>query len=686
MMIKLGALVTLGKSERDMFRIHNNGTPTPLGYSQFIEQGETITNFALYSSVADAVELCLFAEGKKEQRFAMVKTDNVWHLALAGVTFGVQYAFRISAENDRTLANPNKLMLDPYAKGVVGKPDLSSAEVRSIFQLNDPRDNAEVAPKGLIINTEFDWKNDKAPNTPWSQTIVYEMHVKGFSQLQTALPETLRGTYAGLAHPHSLAYLKELGITAVELLPINYYVNEPHLQEKGLQDYWGYNPLAMFAVEPKYCSQANSENPLYEFKSMVKALHEAGIEVILDVVFNHTAESEKTFPTFSQRGIDDRTYYWQNEQGEYINWTGCGNMLNLSNDVTRKWVVDCLRYWVEESHVDGFRFDLGTVLGRESPDFNHYAKLFDDIAQEPSLQQVKFISEPWDIGHYGYQLGNFPHYFTEWNDRFRDDMTRFWLWKSGEVGAFAERFAGSGDLFKLETRPPHTTLNFITAHDGFTLRDLTSYNHKHNEANGEENRDGRNENYSYNHGIEGSQLDLNDEYQSAVENQRILAQSSLLATLLLANGTPMLLAGDEFANTQLGNNNTYCQDNEIAWLRWQDFNQELFDLTKQLIVVRKQIQSLCRDAWWSDDNVSWLNIGGEPMQVGDWHNRERKALQVVLDQQWLLLVNAKAEPQSFILPSTVNEQWKAVAGTTNLTIQQHQVEISGMAFCVLRKY
>ena len=510
-----------------MFRIHNNGTPTPLGYSQFIEQGETITNFALYSSVADAVELCLFAEGKKEQRFAMVKTDNVWHLALEGVTFGVQYAFRISAENDRTLANPNKLMLDPYAKGVVGKPDLSSTEVRSIFQLNDPRDNAEVAPKGLIINTEFDWKNDKAPNTPWSQTIVYEMHVKGFSQLQTALPETLRGTYAGLAHPHSLAYLKELGITAVELLPINYYVNEPHLQEKGLQDYWGYNPLAMFAVEPKYCSQANSENPLHEFKSMVKALHEAGIEVILDVVFNHTAESEKTFPTFSQRGIDGRTYYWQNEQGEYINWTGCGNMLNLSNDVTRKWVVDCLRYWVEECHVDGFRFDLGTVLGRESPDFNRYAKLFDDIAQEPSLQQVKFISEPWDIGHYGYQLGNFPHYFTEWNDRFRDDMTRFWLWKSGEVGAFAERFAGSGDLFKRGTRPPHTTLNFITAHDGFTLRDLTSYNHKHNEANGEENRDGRNENYSYNHGIEGSQLDLNDEYQSAVENQRILIHSDI---------------------------------------------------------------------------------------------------------------------------------------------------------------
>ena len=666
-----------------MIAVKNQGKAYPFGYSQYEENGEQITNFALYSSVADAVELCLFENGKKEQRFAMHRSEHVWHITLSGVTQGTQYGFRITAENDRTLANPNKLMLDPYAKAVVGKPDLSSPEVRSIFQLNDPRDNAEFAPKGQIIETAFDWQNDKAPKTPWAETIIYELSVKGFSQLRIDLPEKLRGTYAGLAQPQSVAYLKALGVTAVELLPINYHVNEPHLQEKGLQNYWGYNPLAMFAVEPKYCSEANHENPLYEFKSIVKALHEAGIEVILDVVFNHTAESEKPFPTFSQRGIDDRTYYWQNEQGEYINWTGCGNMLNLANDITRKWVVDCLRYWVEECHVDGFRFDLGTVLGRESPDFNPHAKLFDDIAQTPSLQQVKFISEPWDIGHYGYQLGRFPHYFAEWNDRFRDDMCRFWLWKSGEVGAFAERFAGSSDLFKRETRLPHTTLNFITAHDGFTLRDLVSYNHKHNEANGEDNRDGRNENYSYNHGIEGSQLDRNDEFQSAVENQRVLAQSGLLASLLLGNGTPMLLAGDEFGNTQFGNNNAYCQDNEITWLKWQDFNQELFDLTKQLIATRKQIQSLQRDVWWSDENVTWLNIEGKSMQVEDWHHRESKALQVVLDQRWLFLINAKAEPQSFTLPNEINGQWKARAGTTNLTIQQQQVEVGGMAFCVL---
>ncbi len=668
-----------------MVAVKNQGKAYPFGYSQHEENGEQITNFALYSSVADAVELCLFENGKKEQRFAMHRSEHVWHIALSGVANGMQYGFRITAENDRTLANPNKLMLDPYAKAVVGKPDLSSPEVRSIFQLNDPRDNAEFAPKGQIIETAFDWQNDKAPKTPWAETLIYELSVKGFSQLRAELPEKLRGTYAGLAQPQSVAYLKELGVTAVELLPINYHVNEPHLQEKGLQNYWGYNPLAMFAVEPKYCSEANHGNPLYEFKSMVKALHETGIEVILDVVFNHTAESEKPFPTFSQRGIDDQTYYWQNEQGEYLNWTGCGNMLNLSNDITRKWVVDCLRYWVEECHVDGFRFDLGTVLGRESPDFNPHAKLFDDIAQTPSLQQVKFISEPWDIGHYGYQLGRFPHYFAEWNDRFRDDMCRFWLWKSGEVGAFAERFAGSSDLFKREARLPHTTLNFITAHDGFTLRDLVSYNHKHNEANGEDNRDGRNENYSYNHGIEGSQLDLNDEHQSAVENQRVLAQSGLLASLLLGNGTPMLLAGDEFGNTQFGNNNAYCQDNEITWLKWQDFNQELFDLTKQLIATRKQIQSLQRDVWWSDENVTWLNIEGESMRTEDWHNRESKALQVVLDQQWLFLINAKAEPQSFMLPVAFDGHWKAVAGTTNLTEQQRQVDVGGMAFCVLKK-
>jgi len=658
-----------------MFSIYNNGKPSPMGYSQTLENGLKISNFALFSSAADAIELCLFRDGK-ESRFAMSRTDDIWHVAIEGVELNDEYAFRITGKNDRTLANPQKLMLDPYAKAVTHKPDLSSSEARSIFLLNDGRDNADVAPKGRIIDEHFYWSGDCKPSIPWAQTIVYELNVKGFSQLNSRIPEHIRGTYAALAHPENIAYFKSLGITSLELLPVNFFIDEPHLQEKGLRNYWGYNPLAMFALEPSYA--ADQKQPLNEFKRMVKALHQAGIEVILDVVFNHTAESEKTFPTFCQRGIDDKTYYWQNKHGDYINWTGCGNMLNLANDVTRKWVLDCLRYWVTECHVDGFRFDLATVLGRETPDFNPNAQLFAEMEQDDVLQQIKLIAEPWDIGHYGYQVGYFPAYFSQWNDRFRDDMCRFWLWQSGEVGAFAERFAGSSDIFNREGRLPHASLNFITAHDGFTLRDLVSYNHKHNEANGEENRDGRNENYSYNHGIEGSQLDLADEWQSAVENNRVLSEKGLLGSLLLANGVPMLLAGDEFGNSQYGNNNAYCQDNEITWLKWDDFNQTLFDFTKQTIVLRKKIQSLQQDAWWSDENVAWLNCGGNPMTLDDWHNRERKALQVMLDGRYLFLINAKTEPQSFYLPKG---KWKKIAETENSVIQQ--CDVSGIAFEVL---
>ena len=655
-----------------MFTIYNNGKPVPMGYSIFTENGVNVTNFALFSAAASGVELCLF-DGDKETRFPMVCTNNVWHLAVAGVSVGTEYGFRIHGEH----ANPNKLMLDPYAKAVNGKPDLTTEESRSWFLINDHRDNAHIAPRAVIISEDFDWENETAPNTPWAETIVYELHVKGFSQLNDKIPAEFRGTYAGLSHPINLAYLKELGVTAVELLPVNFHINEPHLQARGLQNYWGYNPLAMFTVEPKY---AATNNPLAEFKAMVKAFHKVGIEVILDVVFNHSAESEQTYPTFCQRGIDDQTYYWRNDQGRYINWTGCGNMLNLSSDVGRKWVVDCLCYWAEQCHVDGFRFDLATVLGRDTPDFNAQAQLFTDIKNEPSLQNIKLIAEPWDIGHYGYQVGNFPNYFAEWNDRFRDDLCRFWLWKSGEIGAFAERFAGSSDLFKKNDRLPHTTLNFITAHDGFVMQDLVSYNQKHNEANGEENRDGRNENYSYNHGVEGSTECLSESQKSAVENNRTFAQIGLLMSLLLANGTPMLLAGDEFGNTQYGNNNAYCQDNEITWLKWANFNKELFELTKQTIAARKQIGSLNRNQWWSDDNVQWLNIHGNQMTVDDWQNQQTKALQVVLDKHCLLLINAKAEGQVFHLP---DGKWTPQIGTHNLTLDAQQAELSSMGFCML---
>ena len=435
----------------------------------------------------------------------------------------------------------------------------------------------------------------------------------------------------------------------------------------------------MFAVESRY---AVTNNPLNELKAMVKALHKGGIEVILDVVFNHTAEGEEDYPTFSQRGIDDRSYYWQDEYGNYLNWTGCGNLLNLSGEHTRRWVVDCLKYWVKECHVDGFRFDLATALGRDSPGYNPQAQLFQDIINEPTLKNTKLISEPWDIGPFGYQLGNFPMYFAEWNDRYRDDMCRFWLWKSGELGAFAERFAGSSDLFKRGARRPHTTVNFITAHDGFTLRDLVSYNNKHNEANGEWNRDGRNENYSYNHGIEGDSHTLEPEYQSAVEKSRIFSSKALLSSLLLSNGTPMLLAGDEFGNTQFGNNNAYCQDNQISWLKWNEFNREVYDNVKQTIVWRKRIQSLINDQWWTDANVRWLTVNAEQMNNNDWHNRDIKAMQVMLDEQWLLLINAKAELQIFSLPEG---KWMMPEGIYgNNQIWEKTIEVADLSLCLLQ--
>lgn len=649
------------------------GVPYPLGCTVRIEKQRKGLNFSLFSSKASRVELCLFDEHERETRFELTqKTEDIWHIWLSDIAQGTRYGYRVYGEDP--WFNPQKLLLDPYAKVVEGKPDLSSAEKQAWFELSDWRDNAAVAPKAKIEIAAFDWEADRFPDVSWANTIIYELHVKGFSQLQTTLPKEIRGTYAGLAHPTSIAYLQNLGITTVELLPINYFVDEPHLQQKQLQNYWGYNPLAMFAVEPKYWSGKAGSSPLNEFKTMVKALHQVGIEVILDVVFNHTAESEQGYPTFSQRGIDDDYYYWKDAQGRYLNWTGCGNMLNLSQPMSRKWVLDCLCYWVEECHVDGFRFDLATVLGRETPNYHVQAQLFHDIATEPRLQGRKFIAEPWDIGEYGYQVGNFPDYFAEWNDRFRDDISRFWLWQSGELGAFAERFAGSSDLYQRDSRKPHHSVNFITAHDGFTLHDAVSYNEKHNWANGEENRDGRNENYSYNHGIEGT-----DGLSEQVKCGRFFSRIALLRSLLLANGTPMLLAGDEFGNTQWGNNNAYCQDNEMAWLKWDEFDQALFEVVKQTIALRKKICSLSRDQWWSAENVQWLDTQGLPMTVAQWQNPDLKAMQIVLDNQWLFLINAKASLQTFFLP---DGQWETIDG---VHLNENQYSVDLLAFSVLRK-
>lgn len=634
--------------------------------------------FALYSAQAERVELCLFDELGNERRVEMAKAESTphsWQAWLTDVTEGTQYGYRLYGEG----CNPQKLMLDPYAKFVVGKPNLSCAESCEWFLLNDDRNNGAYAPKGVIKqNEEFDWQQDQSPQIAWGKTIVYELHVKGFSQLKTDLPEQIRGSYAALAHPNSIAYLQDLGVTTIELLPVNYAINEPHLQQKGLHNYWGYNPLAMFALEPNY---AATDNPELEFKHMVRALHQAGIEVILDVVFNHSAESEKYYPTFSQRGIDEQSYYWQDQQGNYLNWTGCGNMLNVANPVGRRWLLDCLRYWVQEYHVDGFRFDLASSLGRETPYFNPQAELFALLEQDPILSRCKLISEPWDLGEGGYQVGNFPAYFAEWNDRYRDDMRQFWLWKNGNLGAFAERLAGSSDIYRRDQQLPHKTLNFLTAHDGFTLRDLVSYNHKHNLDNGEDNRDGRDDNFSYNHGIEGICDALPEEQKSAVENQRTFSSLALLRSLLLSNGTPMLLAGDEFGNTQHGNNNAYCQDNHISWLKWQNFDRTLFNACKQAIALRKQIQSLYQDCWWSAENVAWLNLSAQPMQIADWQNPDSKAMQILLDQQWLFLVNAKQQNQHFYLPEGL---WIALDAEPQ-TVYQGEFELAHLGLQIFKR-
>ncbi|MDU8923973.1 glycogen debranching protein GlgX [Pasteurellaceae bacterium LIM206] len=653
------------KNELQVF----DGKANPLGASQQVVDGKAGVNFALFSTRADTVTLCLFAADGNERRYAMSRSadEPVWHIFIAGLTAGAEYGFRLSGEG----LNPQKLMLDPYARIVRGKPDYQNEAERSYFSLQDERDNGHLAPKAVVSTDDFDWEDDKFPRTPWAETIIYELHVKGFSKLKTDLPASLRGTYAGLAHPNCVNYLKRLGITAVELLPIAYHINDLRVH------YWGYNPLAMFAVESDYYSGAANSSPLTEFKQMVKTLHAAGIEVILDMVFNHSAESEKQFPTYSQRGIDEQYYYWHDHEGNYLNWTGCGNMLNVSRQYGRRWVIDCLKYWVEQCRVDGFRFDLATTLGRETPDFRRDAQLFQDILNEPSLQNCKFIAEPWDIGPDGYQLGNFPAYFAEWNDQYRDDIRRFWLWKSGEVNKFADRLAGSSAIFNSHGRLPYHSINFITAHDGFTLHDLVSYNEKHNERNGEHNHDGTSLNYSYNHGVEGD-----DGAESAVLKNRVLTKSNLLMTLLLSNGTPMLLAGDEFGNSQYGNNNAYCQDNEISWLKWNDADHSLFTLISQTIAMRKQIAGLINNQWWNEANVRWLNMYAEPMSLSDWQDRTVGAMQILLDGQWLMVVNTHAQARHFILPPG---RWRCrQSGSDELILGECTLDLSSGNFCLLQ--
>lgn len=624
------------------------GQAEPLGAS-FDGKG---VNFTLFSAHAERVELCVFDAHGNEQRFDLPgRTGEVWHGYLDGVKPGLRYGYRVHGPWDPANGhrfNPAKLLLDPYALQVEGELRDTGLLCGGLDQ-PDSRDSAPAAPKGVVIADRYDWEDDSPPATPWGNTVIYEAHVKGLTFKHPAIPAEMRGTYKALGHPAMIRYFKHLGITALELLPVAHYACEPRLQRLGLSNYWGYNPMAMFALSPRYA--AHPDQARDEFRDAVKALHAAGIEVILDVVLNHSAELDYEGPTFSLRGIDNRSYYWIREDGDYHNWTGCGNTLNLSHPAVMQYAYACLKYWVETFHVDGFRFDLASVIGR-TPTFSQQAPLFEAIKNCPLLSRVKLIAEPWDIGEGGYQVGNFPPPFAEWNDHFRDAARRFWLTRNLSLGDVAGRFAASSDLIKRSGRLPSASINLVTAHDGFTLRDCVCYDQKHNEANGEENRDGTNNNHSFNHGIEGL-----GGSQDVIERRRASVHA-LLTTLLLSQGTPMLLAGDEHGHSQHGNNNAYCQDNELTWLAWDEANTGLTNFAAALIHLRQQIPALTADRWWEegDGNVRWLNSKAQPLSAQEWQWGVPR-LQILLSKRWLITLNATTEVAEMVLP---DGEWRAI--------------------------
>ncbi len=635
------------------------GKPAPLG-AHYDGQG---VNFTLFSAHAERVELCVFDANGQEHRYDLPgHSGDIWHGYLPDARPGLRYGYRVHgpwqpAEGHRF--NPAKLLIDPCARQIDGEFE-DNPLLHAGHNEPDYRDNAAIAPKCVVVVDHYDWEDDAPPRTPWGSTIIYEAHVKGLTYLHPEIPVEIRGTYKALGHPVMINYLKQLGITALELLPVAQFASEPRLQRMGLSNYWGYNPVAMFALHPAYA--CSPETALHEFRDAIKALHKAGIEVILDIVLNHSAELDLDGPLFSLRGIDNRSYYWIREDGDYHNWTGCGNTLNLSHPAVVDYACACLRYWVETCHVDGFRFDLAAVMGR-TPEFRQDAPLFTAIQNCPVLSQVKLIAEPWDIAPGGYQVGNFPPLFAEWNDHFRDAARRFWLHYDLPLGAFAGRFAASSDVFKRNGRLPSAAINLVTAHDGFTLRDCVCFNHKHNEANGEENRDGTNNNYSNNHGKEGlgGTLDLVERRRDSIH--------ALLTTLLLSQGTPMLLAGDEHGHSQHGNNNAYCQDNQLTWLDWSQASSGLTAFTAALIHLRKRIPALVENRWWEegDGNVRWLNRYAQPLSTDEWQNGS-KQLQILLSDRFLIAINATLEVTEIVLPAG---EWHAIppfAGEDNPVI------------------
>jgi glycogen operon protein len=659
----------------------------------------TGTNFALFSEAAEYVELCLFDEDGTETRIRLEEVDGfVHHGFLLGIAPGQRYGFRVHGPYEPEhgqRCNPNKLLIDPYAKAISGEldwdPALFAYDLDQPDQRNDD-DSAGHVPYSLVVNPFFDWANDRLPRTPYNETVIYEAHVKGLTQTHPDIPESLRGTYAGIAHPAIVAHLKSLGVTAIELLPVHQFITDHYLSEKGLTNYWGYNTIGFFAPHDAYASRPGRQ--VEEFKGMVRALHEADIEVILDVVYNHTAEGNHLGPTLSMRGIDNCAYYRlvEDDEQHYMDYTGTGNSLNVRSPQTLQLIMDSLRYWVTEMHVDGFRFDLAATLAREFYDVDKLATFFELVQQDPVVSQVKLIAEPWDVGPGGYQVGNFPPLWTEWNGLYRDTVRDFWRGEPATLGEFASRITGSSDLYQDNGRRPYASINFVTAHDGFTLNDLVSYNEKHNEANGEDGRDGADDNRSWNCGVEGPTDD------PAVLELRGRQRRNLMATMLLSQGVPMVLHGDELGRTQDGNNNAYCQDNEIAWVEWDlaEDESELLDFTSALTAFRRRHPVFRRRRFFqgkpirkADElrDIAWFTPSGEEMKEQNWDDAFGRSIAVflngdaiadrdvrgmrIVDDSFLLAFNAHDEDIEFTLPEgDYGKTWTVVVDTTTGAVEQ----------------
>jgi isoamylase len=698
------------------------GAPYPLG-ATWDGWG---TNFALFSEVADRVELCLFDEAGTETRVALTEMDGfVWHGYLPAISPGQRYGYRVHGPFDPrrgSRCSPSKLLLDPYAKAVEGH--LTWDEALFDYQWSDPRrrntaDSAPFMPKNIVINPFFDWGNDRPPRIPYHETVIYEAHVRGLTLRHPEIPPHQRGTYAGLGHPAVIEHLRRIGVTAVELLPVHQFLPDQALAQRDLTNYWGYNTIGFLAPHNRYSSAGQRGEQVGEFKSMIRALHSEGIEVILDVVYNHTAEGDHRGPTLCFRGIDNEAYYRLDlrDPRRYIDYTGCGNSLNVRHPHSLQLIMDSLRYWVLEMHVDGFRFDLASALARELHDVDRLSTFFDLVQQDPVVSQVKLIAEPWDVGEGGYQVGNFPPLWTEWNGKYRDTVRDYWRGQPATLPEFASRLTGSSDLYESSGRRPVASINFVTCHDGFTLADLVSYNNKHNEANGEDNRDGTNDNRSWNCGVEGPSDD------PEIAELRARQQRNFLTTLFLSQGTPMMMAGDEINRTQGGNNNAYCQDNEISWVDWSTAagERDLLIFTQKLARLRRRHPVFRRRRFFKGAfsgsgtgdlgaDISWLTPAGDEMTEEDWQASYAKSVAVFLngaaisepgprgdpvtDDRFLLLFNAGPEQITFTLPeSKLSGDWEVVIDTISPRgdpvdaigfLPRTKVEVAGRAVVVLR--